>query len=627
MGNHRPPRAGAAKTVGIDVTLEELHQLYQRIEKKELAPHDWPLLDAFVSRLIAKTEARIARMIEKIKANAAAEQNAVPTDSEGQADDEAPERNDSPPHDDDAACSDGSASRQDSAEEPSSAPPLDQESKDKGERKTEPPPKDGPKGHGRNGHRAFTNATHFYYSLPQGIIGALCENCGVWPIYRYRQKVTVRIIGQPLFKAEAHHYEQGRCIICGHIIRAKGPEHVLEGLGTSYITYDWSACGMLIVMHYFGGGPFKRLESLHSGWGIPFSDANQWKVVNESAKLLLPLSKALERHGIEHALNLKIDDTGSMVIELKRQIKQEIAVLEGLGQSTKNVRTGINATGIHIDTKEGTIILYYTGRHHAGEMLDRLLKYRQNLEEKLVKVSDGATKNFSHQHADILIEGTCNAHAFLKFHAIKHQYPAEYAIAAEVYHQVFENDDKAKAQGLTAKERMDYHRVHSQPLMEKLKAMCEEKITSGYVEPNSKLWEPLRFIINQWTRLTQFYREPGVPLDTNLVEQTLIVVTRYLAGSFNYQTVNGAEVGDQHMSLIASARANGLEPVSYLTDCLRHHEDLAKRPEYYLPWVYRERHRKQEKCSDAERYVNREGRPTAPTKSAQDIEFENQSAA
>jgi hypothetical protein len=260
-------------------------------------------------------------------------------------------------------------------------------------------------------------------------------------------------------------------------------------------------------------------------------------------------------------------------------------------------------------------------------MLDRLLKYRQNLEEKLVKVSDGATKNFSHQHADILIEGTCNAHAFLKFHAIKHQYPAEYAIAAEVYHQVFENDDKAKAQGLTAKERMDYHRVHSQPLMEKLKAMCEEKITSGYVEPNSKLWEPLRFIINQWTRLTQFYREPGVPLDTNLVEQTLIVVTRYLAGSFNYQTVNGAEVGDQHMSLIASARANGLEPVSYLTDCLRHHEDLAKRPEYYLPWVYRERHRKQEKCSDAERYVNREGRPTVPTKSAQDIELENQSAA
>ena len=55
--------------------------------------------------------------------------------------------------------------------------------------------------------------------------------------------------------------------------------------------------------------------------------------------------------------------------------------------------------------------------------------------------------------------------------------------------------------------------------------------------------------------------------------------------------MNGAEVGDRHMSLIASARANGAEPVAYLDDCLRNHEDLKKRPEYYLPWVYYERMR------------------------------------
>jgi hypothetical protein len=43
------------------------------------------------------------------------------------------------------------------------------------------------------------------------------------------------------------------------------------------------------------------------------------------------------------------------------------------------------------------------------------------------------------------------------------------------------------------------------------------------------------------------------------------------------------------MSLIATARANGVEPVAWLTECLRNHEDLAQRPEPYLPWVYRER--------------------------------------
>ena len=88
---------------------------------------------------------------------------------------------------------------------------------------------------------------------------------------------------------------------------------------------------------------------------------------------------------------------------------------------------------------------------------------------------------------------------------------------------------------------------------------------------------------------TKFCEEPGVPLDSNLVEQILITPVRYLAGSFNYKTTNGAEVGDRNMSLIASARANDVEPVAYLTHCLRNHEDLAKHPENYLPWVYRER--------------------------------------
>ena len=82
---------------------------------------------------------------------------------------------------------------------------------------------------------------------------------------------------------------------------------------------------------------------------------------------------------------------------------------------------------------------------------------------------------------------------------------------------------------------------------------------------------------------------PGVPLDTNLVEQALIIPVRYLAGSFNYQTEDGAVVGDHLMSLIATARANGVEPVAYLTECLRCHEDLATRPDHYLPWTYRER--------------------------------------
>jgi hypothetical protein len=125
--------------------------------------------------------------------------------------------------------------------------------------------------------------------------------------------------------------------------------------------------------------------------------------------------------------------------------------------------------------------------------------------------------------------------------------------------------------------------------MTRLQKMCRDKLQSKLVEPSSPLWEPLTFIINQWDRLTRFCEVAGVPLDTNVVEQMLIIPVRYLAGSFNYKTQNGADVGDRHMSLIATANANGVEPVAYLTECLDNHDDLAQRPQYYLPWVYRAR--------------------------------------
>lgn len=551
----------------VDIPLEELRQIRDRIDKQQLEPSDWPIVGAFVSKAIDRRDAQLRRMVAKIDAQKAQDSDADAEQDSGLdgaiTDAESLD-----------ALSMGSASQDDDSE-----------------RKKPDEEKPKPKGHGRNGVDAFTNATHVNYPLSPDVLGSVCEDCEAGRMARYREKLIVRIKGQTLFGADVIHCDQCRCKICGKILRAAVPDEVLDGIGTSYITYDWSACATLAVMHYVAGAPFKRLESLHNGWGVPMPDSNQWHMVDASSELLTPLHKAIEKYGVHNAVNLRIDDTGSMVISIRKQIKAEIAVLESLGESTRDVRTGINATGVYLETPEGVIKLFYTGRHHASEIIDQLIKHRLSSQPKLAKVTDAASKNFVHGHEDKFIEATCNAHAFLKFRAIKDKYPTEYALAGEVYKKVFDNDDEAKARGLTPTERMLFHREHSKPLMVKLKAMCEEKIKSKLVEPASLLWVPLTFIVNQWSRLTKFYQEPGIPLDTNLVEQMLIIPVRYLAGSFNYKNENGAEVGDIFMSLAATALANNVEPVAYLTECLRNHEDLAKSPEHYLPWVYRERMR------------------------------------
>jgi transposase len=562
-------------TTCIDVTLEGLYQLQERVDRRQIEAEDWPVVGGLLSKLIERTESRIARLKAK------ADHQQPPQES--QQNETVPTHGAEPS----SHAEDGAANQESDEDDPSNEADAGQ-GEPAGAEPTEPdPPK---KGHGRNGANAFRNATKVFHALAAGIIGGICILCGVGRVFPYRDKVIIRVVGQSLFAAFRHHFEQGRCRLCGAIFTAEGIQLVVrEGIGTSYITYDWSACAILIVMHYFAGAPFKRLEALHQGWGVPMPDANQWRVVDECDDLLAPLSRALEKHAIQHAITLIFDDTGSMIIEIRRQIQKEIQVLELLGESTKHVRTGINASCIRIETEAAKIVLFYTGRHHAAEMVDRLLEHRRASAEKLVAVSDAASKNFSHGHADELEQAVCNAHCYLKFRAVKNQFPAEHAVAGEVYQDVFANDDKTEALGLDPHARMLYHREHSKPHMVRLWQMCKDKVDGKLVEPNSPLWEPVSFVINQWPRLTRFYEVPGVPLDSNLVEQALIIPVRYLAGSFAYQTQTGADVGDRHMSLIATANVNGVEPVAYLTECLRNHEDLAKRSEYYLPWVYRDR--------------------------------------
>ena len=543
----------------VDTTLVDLHRLLERIGRQQLEEDDWVLIGALVAARIAQSEARQARLRAKAD-HQAAQETAEP-----------------------AGMGPGTeAGHGSEAEDPAATceavggDPMAPHSKKRG--------------HGRNGADAFVNATTHVHALADGILGAVCDRCRIARVSPYRDKVIVRVIGQPTFAAQRHQFEQGRCRLCGTIYTADGRQQILEGgLGSDYITYDWSACAMLIVMHYFAGAPFQRLEALQQGWGVPMPDANQWRLADAAYDLVDRLYRTLERYAIQNAMTLRFDDTGSMIVDERRQIHKELEALERVGESTQHVRTGINATCCYLETPQGKVILFFTGRHHAGEVVDQLLQQRRVSAQKLVAVSDAASKNFAHGREDQLDHAVCHAHCYLKFRAVKDQFPAEYAVAGAVYAKVFDHDDQAKALGLDAQQRMIYHRQHSQPQMLRLWQMCKEKADGHLVEPNSPLWEPIAFVINQWPRLTKFCEVPGVPLDSNLVEQALVIPVRYLAGSFAYKTQNGADVGDRHMSLIATANANGVEPVAYLTACLRHHQDLAQRPEHYLPWVYRDR--------------------------------------
>jgi transposase len=79
-------------------------------------------------------------------------------------------------------------------------------------------------------------------------------------------------------------------------------------------------------------------------------------------------------------------------------------------------------------------------------------------------------------------------------------------------------------------------------------------------------------------KLTLFMREPGTPLDANLVERALKRAILHRKNGLFYKTLNGAGVGDFFMCLIHTCQLNGANPFEYLTELQRHSASVAASP-------------------------------------------------
>ncbi|HRR85414.1 MAG TPA: transposase [Phycisphaerae bacterium] len=149
------------------------------------------------------------------------------------------------------------------------------------------------------------------------------------------------------------------------------------------------------------------------------------------------------------------------------------------------------------------------------------------------------------------------------------------------------NDAIAREQNLSPEQRLAFHQAESGPIMEQLRAWCIRQFDERLVEPNSALGQAISYLLKHWEKLTLFLRQPGAPLDNNIVERALKRAILHRKNALFYRTLNGARVGDLFMSLIHTCQLNDVDPFDYLTELQRHAEDLAAQPENWMPWNYR----------------------------------------
>ncbi len=424
-------------------------------------------------------------------------------------------------------------------------------------------------GHGRNGAGDYRNPRRVTVSHESLKHGDKCPGCLKGKVYEQQEpRRLVRIVGQAPLTATVYDLQRLRCNLCGEVYSAGAPEGVGED------KYDESAAAMIAQLKYGTGMPFYRLEDLEKNLGIPLPVSTQWEIVEEAAELVKPARDELIREAAQGEV-LHNDDTSMKVLALRRAIAEEAGE-----------RTGIFTSGV-VSTAEGrTIALFFTGRQHAGENLADVLKRRAAELPMPIQMSDALSRNAPKPIK--LLVAHCLAHGRRQFVQITPNFPEPCRHVLEALGEVYHQDGLARERGLSRVERLHLHQQYSQPVMKDLHQWLDAQLKENKVEPNSGLGKAIGYMLRHWQALTLFLREPGAPLDNNLVERALKKAILHRKNSLFYKTLNGADVGDLYMSLIHTCELNDGNPFDYLTELQRHTEDLAAKPAEWMPWNYRE---------------------------------------
>jgi len=425
-----------------------------------------------------------------------------------------------------------------------------------------------PKGHGCNGADAYTGALRVAVPHAGLKAGDGCPEMGcggkVYDMKAPAMKVELK--GATPIVATRYECQVLRCADCQQTFTASLPD---EATGTKY---DASVDATLAVMRYGLGVPHNRLAQFQQWAGIPLPASTQFERVEVMANAVSPVVRHLAQLAANRPL-LQSDDTGARILSLQAENQTR----------GPHERTGLFTTGIvakSIDDSLPAIVLYTSGRRHAGENVDLLLSQRSATASTPIHMADASSM------APRLgrIVAKCLAHGRRKFVEIDEAFPEHCERVLSDIATVYQNDHAAR--GLDPAARLVYHQEHSRPLLVALRAWIDEQFDQRVIEPNGRLGKAFAYLKNHWSGLTRFLEVPGVPLDNNQTEREMKPAQRHRKNSLFFKNELGAAVGDVLLSVIRTCTINGHDPVRYLSALARHKASVRASPQEWLPWNY-----------------------------------------
>jgi transposase len=161
----------------------------------------------------------------------------------------------------------------------------------------------------------------------------------------------------------------------------------------------------------------------------------------------------------------------------------------------------------------------------------------------------------------------CAAHARRRFEELSRGGSSASVVATEAmlrWSRIYRAEAAFAEMG--CEERRHARQVLSRPLWEEFEVWL--KLQRTQVLDGSKIAEAIDYSLNAWKALTLHLEDGAVPIDNNLLERQ---IKPWKLGAKNWLFAGSAKAGQRAavvMSLVQSAKLNGLDPWAYLRDVL-----------------------------------------------------------
>ncbi|NTI78949.1 IS66 family transposase [Rhizobium rhizogenes] len=360
------------------------------------------------------------------------------------------------------------------------------------------------------------------------------------------------------------------CRCCEKIVQVPAPSRPIPGsmAGAGLLAY-------ILVSKFDDHLPLYRLNEIFARMGVDIPDSTMVDWCGRAMQVLQPLIERIETTIMASDL-LHADDTPIRVLD--RSLRDK-----GMGKGVKKGRiwTYVRDQRPWAGTSPPGAV-YYFAPDWKEEHVHRHLNQSSGILQadgykgygKLYSPGEDGTSRFK--------EAACWAHWRRDFHDIWTSNKSE--IAREALDRIGALYDIERGiNGQPPDIRLATRQAQSKPKVDALRHWAEAQLTR--IPGKSDLAAAFRYGLSRWASLRLFLQDGRVAIDNNAAERALRPIG---VGRRNWLFAGadtGAETLARAMTIIETAKMNGLDPQAYLADVLdRIHDHKINRLDELLPW-------------------------------------------